>query len=224
MRIAVLGTGMVGQALAAGLAGLGHTVTVGTRDVDSALARTGLTPMGTPEFGRWHQHHDTIAVAMIGEATRNAELIVLAVAGVAAADALGRAESLTGTTVLDVTNPLDFAGGMPPKLSVVNDDSLGEQLQRQFPDAHIVKSLNTVTASLMVAPDDLRDGDHTMFIAGNSAEAKEQVRGLLVALGWRDVLDLGDITASRGMEMYLPLWLRMFGTLGTATFSIKVVR
>jgi predicted dinucleotide-binding enzyme len=152
--------------------------------------------------------------------------MVLAVAGTAAVDALShvRAETLAGMTVVDVTNPLDFSGGMPPSLSVCNTDSLAEQLQRSFPQVHIVKTLNTVTAPIMVNPDAVGGGDHTMFLAGDDEAAKAEVLAVLTALGWRDVVDLGDITAARGMEMYLPLWLRMFGTLGSPMFSIKVVR
>lgn len=226
MKIAVLGTGMVGQTLAAGLAGIGHDVTVGTRDVAAASARTGVTAMGTPEFGTWCADHPEVAVATIADAAASADLVVLAVAGTAAVEAISRvgAETLAGMTVVDVTNPLDFSGGVPPSLSVCNTDSLAEQLQRSFPQVHIVKTLNTVTAPVMVNPDAVGGGDHTMFLAGDDEAAKAEVLAVLTALGWRDVVDLGDITAARGMEMYLPLWLRMFGTLGSPMYSIKVVR
>ncbi len=226
MKIAVLGTGMVGQALAGRLHELGHDVTVGTRDVAASLARMGQTPMGAPEFGSWYADHSEVAVATMPDAVADAELVVLATAGVAshAALELAGAASLSGTTILDISNPLDFSNGMPPSLAIVNTDSLGEHLQHAFPDAHVVKALNTVNANVMVHPAQLAGGDHTIFMAGNDEGAKQQVRELLESFGWRDILDLGDISAARGTEMYLPLWLRLFGTLQTPAFSIKVVR
>lgn len=162
----------------------------------------------------------------IAEAADAADIIVLAVAGANAPEALSLAdpESLTGTTVIDVTNPLVFAPDALPSLSVVNTDSIGELLQRTFPEANVVKTLNTVTAPIMIDPKSLDDGNHTMFVAGNDAGAKDEVRALLIALGWHDLLDLGDITAARGMEMYLPLWLRMRMAFDSPMFSIKVVR
>src|SRR5581483_3054552 len=121
-------------------------------------------------------------------------------------------------------NPLDFGQGMPPTLSVCNDDSLAERIQREFPDARVVKAMNTVNASVMVRPGSL--GELTnLFLCGNDDDAKRQVTGLLQSFGWAEgrVLDLGDITAARGPEMYLPLWLRLYGALGTAEFNIRVV-
>ncbi len=126
--------------------------------------------------------------------------------------------------LIDIANPLDFSHGMPPSLSVCNTDSLGEHIQRAFPRARVVKTLNTVNANVMVAPKELAGGDHTMFVCGNDAEAKRTVTGLLGEFGWTDIVDLGDITAARATEMYLPLWLRLFGAAGSPTFSIKVVR
>jgi 8-hydroxy-5-deazaflavin:NADPH oxidoreductase len=114
---------------------------------------------------------------------------------------------------------------MPPSLTVVNTDSLGEQIQRAFPTARVVKTLNTVTAQLMVNPRLVGDGDHTMFVCGDDPDAKALVTGLLTeGLGWRDVVDLGDITAARGAEMVMPLWLRLMGGLRTPMFNYKVVR
>ncbi len=148
MNVAVLGTGMVGQALAGRLHELGHSVTIGTRDVDAALARTGTTAMGAPEFGAWHADHAQVAVATMSDAAVDAELVVLATAGMASSEALrlAGADNLDGTTVIDISNPLDFSNGMPPTLAVVNTDSVGEQLPREFPKARIVTTLYTVTA------------------------------------------------------------------------------
>jgi predicted dinucleotide-binding enzyme len=124
----------------------------------------------------------------------------------------------------DVSNPLDFSAGMPPTLSVCNDDSVGESIQRAFPDARVVKSLNTVNADVMVDPG-IVPGKHTMFVSGNDEGAKEEVKLLLESFGWADdaILDLGDIGAARGQEMYLPLWLRLYGASGTAHLNVTVV-
>jgi len=121
-------------------------------------------------------------------------------------------------------NPLDFSRGMPPSLSVCNTDSLGEQLQRTFPEVRVVKSLNTCNAKLMTAPGELKGGDHTMFVCGNDGGAKSQVKELLQAFGWKDVIDLGDISNARGTEMVLPVWIRLMGALKTPVFNFKVVR
>ena len=134
------------------------------------------------------------------------------------------AANLAGKVVIDVTNPLDFSKGFPPRLSICNDDSLGEQIQRAFPSARVVKSLNTVTCSVMVDAARL-PGEHVMFVAGNDAAAKAEVTALLRdGFGWRTVIDLGDIGQARGTEMYLPLWVRLYGALGTAEFNLAIVR
>ena len=125
--------------------------------------------------------------------------------------------------LVDVANPLDLSRGMPPTLTVKDTDSLGEQVQRAFPAAKVVKTLNTLTAPLMVHPEQL-PGDHTVFLSGDDAGAKAAVRELLTGLGHTDVLDLGGIESARGAEMFLPLWLRTMASLGTPAFNIKVVR
>lgn len=112
---------------------------------------------------------------------------------------------------------------MPPTLFVKDTDSLGEQIQRAFPAARVVKSLNTMNAALMTHPDRLAE-DSTVFVSGNDADAKDTVAGLLKSFGHQDVIDLGDITTSRGTEMLLPVWLRLWGALGTPDFNFKIVR
>ncbi|MGH2841433.1 MAG: NADPH-dependent F420 reductase, partial [Solirubrobacteraceae bacterium] len=153
------------------------------------------------------------------------EVVVNATAGAASLQALEQAgaEQLAGKVLVDVSNPLDFSQGMPPTLTVCNDDSLGEQIQRAFPDARVVKTLNTVTAALMVEPA-LVPGAHTVFVCGNDDGAKTQVRELLAGFGWPpdSILDLGDISAARGTEMYLPLWLRLWGATGTGVLNVEV--
>ncbi|WP_457949860.1 NADPH-dependent F420 reductase [Pseudarthrobacter sp. alpha12b] len=225
MKTAVLGTGMVGRTIAARLAELGHSVTVGTRDAEATLARAEADAMGTPSFATWAAENPGINVASFADATVGAELIVNATNGGASLEVLGLAgeENLEGKIILDIANPLDFSKGMPPTLFVKDTDSLGEQIQRAFPGARVVKSLNTMNADLMARPGQLSDPG-TVFVSGNDAEAKTIVSGLLKDFGHQDVIDLGDITTARGTEMLLPVWLRLWGALGTPAFNFRIVR
>ena len=130
----------------------------------------------------------------------------------------------TGRLLLDVSNALDHSGGFPPTLFVSNTDSLAEQLQRAFPRTMVVKAFNTMTAAVMVNPKAVGGGDTTVFVAGNDPDARATVAGVATDLGWTDVMDLGDLTAARGLEMWLPLWLRLLSAVGVPMFNIKVVR
>jgi predicted dinucleotide-binding enzyme len=226
MKIAVLGTGVVGKALANRLAELGHEVSVGTRDVAATMASTEPDRRGNPPFAVWATDHPQVRLASFAEAAADAEVIVNATSGnvsIAALEAAGE-DSLAGKVLLDISNPLDGSRGFPPTLFVKDTDSLGEQIQAAFPALKVVKALNTMTASLMVDPRQLADGQHSVFVAGNDPEAKRTVTALLSSIGHTDVIDLGDISSARGAEMYLPLWLRLVGALNTPIFNIKVVR
>ncbi len=226
MQIAVLGTGVVGRTIAAQLATLGHDVTVGTRDPQATLARTEPDGMGNPSFSAWHSEHPAVRLAPFAEAAEQAELVVNATGGGESLEALTQAgaENLAGKVLLDVSNPLDFSQGFPPSLFVKDTDSLAEQIQGSFPAARVVKSLNTMTAAVMVDPGRVGGGDHSVFVSGNDADAKRTVADLLTAMGHTDVIDLGDLSTARGVEMYLPLWLRTMGAVGTPFFNIKVLR
>ena len=226
MNIGILGTGMVGQILAARLAELGHAVVIGTRDPASTLAKTQPDGMGNPPFSFWAKQNPQVKLATFAEAAAHGEIILNATNGSASLAALKLAgeANLSGKTLIDLSNPLDFSKGMPPSLFVSNTDSLGEQIQRAFPNAKVVKTLNTTNAHLMARPRQLADGDHTIFVCGNDAGAKAQVTELLQSFGWRDIVDLGDLTAARGVEMLLPVWLRLFGALQTPVFNFKIVR
>ncbi|HEX2183251.1 MAG TPA: hypothetical protein VHH10_13285, partial [Rubrobacteraceae bacterium] len=160
------------------------------------------------------------------EAASHGEVVVNATAGAVSLEALERAgeENLSGKVLMDISNPLDFSKGMPPTLSVVNTDSLGEQIQRRFPEAKVVKTLHTMNARLMFDPARLAGGDHTVFVSGDAPEAKAAVADLLRSFGWRDIVDLGDITTARGTEMMLPVWVRLFGALEKPLFNFKIVR
>jgi len=213
MRIAVIGTGHAGRTLAQGFQRVGHEVVVGTRDPDATRAREEWLGVDLP-------------LAALGVVAADADLVVNVTNGMASVVALGEVGSdhLAGKVILDVANPLDFSQGFPPTLSVKDTDSLAEQIQRAFPEARVVKSLNTVTASVMVDPSTVGDGDTTVFVAGDDADAREQVSGLLRELGWRDIVELDGLQNARGLEMWLPLWVRLMGALGTGEFNIKVVR
>ena len=225
MNIAVLGTGMVGRAVAARLHELGHDVTIGTRDPQATLARTDADAMGNPPYASWATQHEGIALATFAEAAAVAEVVVNATNGAVSLDvlALAGAENLADTVLIDIANPLDFSNGMPPTLFVKDTDSLGEQIQRAFPDTRVVKTLNTLNAELMVRPGTLPE-DSSVFVSGNDADAKKVTTELLESFGHTDVIDLGDITTARGTEMLLPVWLRLMGAFGTPAFNFKIVR
>jgi 8-hydroxy-5-deazaflavin:NADPH oxidoreductase len=212
----VLGTGTVGRTLAEKLVEVGHEVRMGSREAGNENAAEWAAAAG--EAG---------SEGTFADAAEFGELVINATAGGASLEALraAGAESLGGKVLVDVANPLDFSDGMPPTLTVSNDDSLGEQIQEAFPEARVVKALNTVNAAVMVAPGAL-DESTNLFVCGNDRAAKGQVIELLETFGWLsgDILDLGDISAARGTEMYLPLWLRMMGALETPQFNIRVVR
>jgi predicted dinucleotide-binding enzyme len=225
MQIAVLGTGMVGQAVAARLHELGHSVVVGTRDPAATLARTEPDGMGNPPYSVWQAAHPGISLALFADASRDAEVVVNASSGAATLDVLrlAGAANLAGKVLVDIANPLDFSAGFPPSLFVKDTDSLGEQVQREFPEARVVKTLNTLNASLMVDPKSLGESS-SVFVSGNDADAKAVVTELLTAMGHDDVIDLGDISTARGTEMLLPVWLRLMGALGTPAFNFRIVR
>lgn len=226
MNYGILGTGMVGQAISAKLTELGHGVMVGTRDVAETLARTAPDGYGNPAFRVWHQQHPQVKLGTFAEAAAYGEVIVNATNGQATLNALELAGegNLKRKILIDIANPLDFSQGMPPTLAVCNDDSLAEQIQRTFPDAKVVKTLNTMNAMLMVNPA-LLAGDHDVFVSGNDAEAKAWVTALLKdGFGWKSVIDLGDISTARGTEMLLPIWIRLFGVFQTPVFNFKIVR
>ncbi len=218
MRIAVLGTGMVGRALASRLDELGHEVTIGTRDPDRTRGRAD-------ETGDFVRAHPDIGLADFKAAATSSEAVVNASSGLVSLDVLtlAGAPALAGKVLIDISNPLDFSKGFPPTLAVVDTDSLGEQIQRAFPEARVVKTLNTLNADLMVHPATL-GAPSTVFVSGDDESAKSLVIDLLRSFGHADVVDLGGIETARGTEMYLPLWLRLMGSLGTATFNIHVVR
>ena len=226
MNIGILGSGIVAKTLAGKLDALGHAVVLGTRDIEATLARDQPDMAGGPPLRAWLADHRRVALQSQAAAARHGELVINALSGegaVAGVSAL--ATELAGKILIDIANPLDFSRGMPPSLTVANSDSLGERIQRALPGTRVVKTLNTVNAFLMVDPGQLAGGDHTMVVCGDDDAAKRRVVQLLTeGFGWKDVIDLGALHNARGLEMYVVLWARMFGALGTPMFNIKVVR
>ena len=227
MQIGIFGTGVVGQNLASALTARGHEVMIGTRDPHATLARDTGNALNRTPFRDWQQANRGVKLGTFAEAARFGEVLINATSGGGALPALqaAGADALGDKILLDVANPLDFSKGFPPSLTVCNTDSLGEQIQRAFPRLRVVKTLNTTNTLVMVNPAAVGGGDHTMFMCGNDAGAKVSVKRWLGEwFGWRDIVDLGDITMARGMEMLLPLWVRLMSALGTPMFNFKIVR
>lgn len=228
-RIAIMGTGSVGQAYASKFIILGYEVMLGTRNVSEKLADTAKDGYGNPSFSEWHSANKNVKLGTFQEAALFGEIILNATMGTKSITALRLADvkNLNGKILIDVANPLDFSKGMPPSLlpELSNTNSLGEEIQKTFPYVRVVKTLNTMWNGLMINPAMLNGGDHTNFICGNSPEAKETVKEILKSFGWpeKNILDLGDISSARGTEMYLPLWLRIFGATSNGAFNIKIV-
>ncbi|MFA6260948.1 MAG: NAD(P)-binding domain-containing protein [Bacteroidia bacterium] len=215
MNIGVLGTGTVGQTIGSKLLELGHSVCMGSRTSDNEKAKSFA------EKAPLMASAGTFATA-----AAFGELVFNCTAGAGSLDALlSTGESLNNKILIDLSNPLDFSNGMPPTLSVCNTGSLGESIQSALPQTQVVKALNTTWCGIMVDPGMINNGDHHTFVSGNDALAKDKVKQILQSFGWKEshILDLGDLTAARGMEMYLPLWLRIYGATKNGAFNIKIV-
>jgi predicted dinucleotide-binding enzyme len=215
MKVAVLGTGMVGETIGTKMVALGHEVRMGSRTRGNAKAMAWVKKAGAKA-----------SEGTFADAAGYGELVFNCTSGTGSLEALKSAgeDNLKGKTLVDISNPLDFSKGMPPSLFVMGTDSLGEQIQRAFPATHVVKALNTINCQVMVDAARI-PGEHTTFVAGNDEGAKKQVKQLLTEnFGWKHVLDLGDISGARATEAYLLLWLRTWGVLKTGDFNVHVVK
>lgn len=216
MKVAVFGTGMVGDAIGSKLIEVGHTVMMGSRTTDNEKAVAFVA-----------KHNGKASAGSFADAATFGEIIFNCTAGVGSVEALKMAgeSEINGKIIVDIANPLDFSKGMPPSLSICNTNSLGEEIQKAFPQTKVVKALNTMWCGLMVNPTMINGGDHSTFVSGNDAGAKEEVKKMLKSFGWaeKNILDLGDITKARGTEMYLPLWLSIYGATNNGAFNIKIV-
>jgi hypothetical protein len=228
MKIGIVGSGTVAQTLGTRLAERGQSVMISSRDTSRGkdLGERGALPSADEWVAVQRAAGRDAAAGSFDAAAVFGELAIVATPGLNALDALATVEraALAGKIVVDLSNPLDFSHGMPPILGVCNTESIGERVQAAFPEARVVKTLNTVNVNVMIDPGALGEDTH-LFVAGNDAEAKRWVTDRLLKglLGWKLVLDVGDITAARGLEMYLPLWLRMLGATGTSMLNVKVV-
>ena len=215
-KIAVLGTGIVGDTIGSKLIESGHTVAMGSRTLnnDKALAFVA-------------KHNGNAIAGTFADAAAYGQIIFNCTKGIGSIEALTMAgeNNLKDKIIVDISNPLDFSKGMPPTLIFSNTNSLGEEIQKTFPGSKVVKTLNTMWCGLMVHPGLLNEGDHNVFVSGNDASAKEEVKEIIKSFGWLDknIIDLGDITSARATEMYLAMWVRILGVINTGTFNIKIV-
>jgi len=224
MNIGILGSGIVAQTLGAHLSRAGHSVLLGTRTPDDLDTKRGMGATLEKWLDAAAPHG---SVATFRDCAAQGEVLVNATSGTGSLAALRLAgeDELAGKILLDVANPLDFSRGMPPTLTICNTSSLGEQIQEAFPATKVVKTLNTMNAQIMVDPASVGGGDHHVFVSGNDADAKRTVTAYLQDwFGWREVIDLGGIETARGAEMILPIWLNLWGSIGSPRFNFKVVR
>jgi 8-hydroxy-5-deazaflavin:NADPH oxidoreductase len=216
MRIGILGTGMVGQTIGARLIELKHDVRLGSRSSTNDKARAWA-----------EQHGPRASHGTFADAAGFGQMVVNCTPGAASIDALTAAgqDMLRGKVIVDVANPLDTSQNRRGPLLFCNTESLGERIQATFPDARVVKTLNTMWCGLMVNPR-LIGESHTVYMSGNDASAKSDVAEILASFGWRreEMVDLGDISGARGTEMLLPLWLRLWQATGTGAFNFTIVR
>lgn len=222
MRIGIIGSGVVAQTLGTKLAELGYEVFLGTRDPKKLDEKKNMA--GT--LNEWLAATKGKArVVTFQEAAAQGELLINATHGQASVEALkmAGADKVGAKTLIDTSNELDFSKGYPVVLASPTR-SVSQTLQTTFPNLRVVKSLNTIAAPLMVAPKTLKDGDHTIFMAGDDAGAKGQVAGLLREFGWTDILDLGGIAAAIGPEMLMAMWVHLYMSMKNGMINIKVQR
>jgi predicted dinucleotide-binding enzyme len=219
MNIGILGTGTVGETIATALLKKRHDVMLGSRAAGSDKARAWVK-----KSGKRAQEGTFDAAARFGD------VLFICLNGEHALRALESVEPqhVAGKIVIDVTNPLDFTHGMPPRvLEEYSAVSLGERIQQALPNAYVVKTLNTVTAALMVDARHVARGAHSLFLCGNDKDAKNKVGHFLTDnFYWKgeSLIDLGGIAAARVAEAYVPLWVQLYQTLGTPLFNLRVVR
>ncbi len=213
--IGILGTGMVGTTIGTKLVSLGYEVKMGSRTPDNEKAR------------EWEKANGPKASqGTFEDAVMHGEVIFNCTKGMAALEAIkmGGLKNYSSKIIIDISNPLDFSQGSPPRLApeMVNTNSLGEEIQKLIPDAHVVKTLNIVNCDVMV--DAKKSGGvPTMFMAGNDEKAKEKVKEILAKFNWEDIIDIGDITGARALEMMLPIWLLTYMATGQVHIGFKVV-
>jgi 8-hydroxy-5-deazaflavin:NADPH oxidoreductase len=214
MRIGIFGTGIVGSTLGTKLVQLGYEVKMGSRTPNNEKAAEWVKSAGSKASQGTFADAGSFGEILFNCTSGNISVDALKMAG---------AQNLKGKVLVDVSNSLDFSKGMPPTLTISNTDSIGEQIQRTFPEAKVVKSLNTVSAPIMVNPN-MVQGEHDIFVGGNDPQAKAQVQKILNEFGWKNVIDIGDISTSRGTEMWLALWVRLMMKYQNPIFNLHIIR
>jgi len=219
MKIGVLGTGVVGEAIATALINNGHHVMMSSRRASNEKTAAWKKNAGKNAF-----------TGTFAEAALHGEIIFTCLNGEYALDAIDTIdkENLAGKIVIDVTNPLDFTQGMPPRIleSLGNSKSLGEEIQKAAPGAFVIKTLNTVNYNLMVDARKVNSADHNLFLCGNDVNAKTKAKHFLVDnFHWRAdrLVDLGGIESARAIEAIVPFWVLVYQSLGTPLFNFKIV-
>jgi predicted dinucleotide-binding enzyme len=222
MNIAVMGTGGVGQTLAAKLSESGHSVVIGTRNVAETMARQKRDRQ-EERPSSWHAGHPKIKLTTFAEASAFAEVIIFATFGSVVTKVIDMAgkDSFKGKVVVDATNPLDFSQGAPPKFAVTLGNSLGEQVQRHIPDAKVVKAFSTIGAHIMISPK-REEGMPSFFVAGND-EAKKVVAEIIKPWGWGEPVDFGDIAASYWLEANAMMWIQYGFTHNTWSHAFRLL-
>jgi predicted dinucleotide-binding enzyme len=226
MKIGIIGSGVVAQTLGTKLVDLGHDVVLGTRDPSKLDEKKNMAGTLREWLAGVTKAGKKAKVATFQEAAAHGELLINATHGQASVEALklANADKVGPKVLIDTANELDFSKGMPPGALASQTNCLAERIQTAFPNLKVVKSLNTIGSPVMVAPQALAGGEHTVFVSGNDTPAKAAVAELLKSFGWKDVLDLGDISSARGPEMYMAMWIRLWGATGTGMVNVKVVR
>lgn len=212
MKIGILGTGDVGQALGTGFATLGHDVKIGSRDPNQEKITAWVNKAGAKA-----------SAGTFAEAAAFGELAVLCTIWTGAENAIRLAgpDHLAGKVVIDTTNPLDFSSGIPPKLAVGHTDSAGEQVQRWLPHSRVVKAFNIVGSPHMIKPE-FPGGPPDMFICGDDDPAKATVTDLLKTFGW-SVIDIGGIECARYLEPLAMVWIRHFFRVNSVNHAFKLL-
>ncbi len=219
MKVGVLGTGSVGEAIGTALIKKGHRVMLGSRSANNEKAKAWVEKVG--ENG---------AQGTFDEAAAFGDLFFVCLHGEHALPVVRKLseENVRNKIVIDLTNPLDFSKGMPPQIieGLGNSTSLGEEIQKLLPNSFVVKTLNTINYKLMVDARIVNNGDHHIFMSGNSADAKNKVKDFLVDnFHWRAdrLVDLGGIETARTVEEIVPFWVSIWQKMGTPLFNFKIV-
>ena len=222
MKIGIIGSGMVAQIIGPKLFEEGDEVMISSRDITKEKREF-------PSAKEWEIQQKSKGLnayaGSFAEAATFGDLVINCTSGAHSIEALtkvGKA-NLGDKILLDLANPLDFSKGIPPSLTIANTNSLGEEIQKSFPDIKVVKTFNMINAEVMINPGGI-NGEHDLFICGNDEDANKRVINeiLIIRFHWKNIIDLGDLSAARGMEAYLLLWVRLMNKLGTANFNIHI--